>query len=249
MAEGEPNAAASLGQAATAEGPIPASDVPKVDQQPEPVTGSTGLRQSNSMAPATTTTDTTNNNTMASVSAPASSGDGVGDSGGTDTNTDTVVAPAPVPLDSPLRTTPIHPFLPSIKMPARAPDNNTLNNTLDNTSVAGAGGSNGSDILNPITLRPFSASELEKYGFEKLREEINTIGTTSGTEGGRKEEKTKEIERLHNETAALIKQKLEERETKMREIEREMEEKEKTREVERKVFMKKLGSAGGGRDI
>ncbi|EHY52437.1 hypothetical protein HRR83_007073 [Exophiala dermatitidis] len=134
-------------------------------------------------------------------------------------------------------------------MPAPAPDNNTLNNTLDNTSVAGAGGSNGSDILHPITLRPFSAYELEKYGFEKLREEINTIGTTSGTEGGRKEEKRKEIERLTNETAALIKQKLEERETKTREIEREMEEKEKTREVERKVFMKKLGSAGGGRDI
>ncbi|KAL2438997.1 hypothetical protein ABEF95_015366 [Exophiala dermatitidis] len=194
---------------------------------------------------------------MASVSAPV--GDGHGGATDTNTNTDTdtsiapvpVQEPAPVPLDSPLRTTPIHPSLPSIKMPA-APDTSS-----DKTSVGGAAESNNSNTLNPITLRPFSGSELEKYGFEKLKEEIKTNGlTTTTTTGGTKEERRKEIERLQNETAALIKQKLEERETKTREIEREMEEKEKTREVERKVFMKKLSSAGtgtgagvGGKDI
>jgi hypothetical protein len=44
----------------------------------------------------------------------------------------------------------------------------------------------------------------------------------------------------------MLKNKLEERENKTREIEREMDEKEKIREVERKVFRKKLGAAKDG---
>ena len=55
-----------------------------------------------------------------------------------------------------------------------------------------------------------------------------------------------ELERIREETAAQLRHKLEEREHKMREIQKEMEDKEKIREVERKVFRKKMG---GGKDI
>ncbi|KAK5046962.1 hypothetical protein LTR84_007316 [Exophiala bonariae] len=141
----------------------------------------------------------------------------------------------PVPLDSPLRTTPIHPSLSSVKIPAAA--------------VAGATEPN----TNPVTLKPFTDAELSKYGFEKLRAHITMrkpgtevgggatpdSGAATGVGAGKANEE--EIKKLRDETAALLKQKIDEREAKIREIEREMEEKEKIREVERKVFRKKLG--------
>lgn len=142
----------------------------------------------------------------------------------------------PVPLDSTLRTTPIHPSVTSVKVPATAVAGSTEPNT------------------NPITLKPFTEAELAKYGFEKLRAQITTrsagaeaggkttdsgAGAGAGSGGKANEE---EIKKLREETAALLKQKLDEREAKIREIEREMEEKEKIREVERKVFRKKLGA-------
>ncbi|KIX01969.1 uncharacterized protein Z518_07908 [Rhinocladiella mackenziei CBS 650.93] len=152
-----------------------------------------------------------------------------------DTNTSptivtTVPAPVvsttgPVPLDSPLRTVPIHPSLPSVKVPT------TSKTTEPNT--------------NPVTLQPFTEAELAKYGFEKLRAQI--VGAAGKDSSRNRErllgEKEKhEIERMREETAMVLKAKMEERETRIREVEREKEEKEKIREVERKVFRKKLGA-------
>lgn len=111
------------------------------------------------------------------------------------------------------------------------------------TAVAGSTEPN----TNPITLKPFTDAELAKYGFEKLRAQILARSTAleAGTDttlgGGKVDEE--EVKRVREETAALLKHKLEERESKIREIEREMEEKEKIREVERKVFRKKMGNA------
>ncbi|KIY00123.1 uncharacterized protein Z520_03808 [Fonsecaea multimorphosa CBS 102226] len=150
-----------------------------------------------------------------------------------------ITTSGPVPLDSPLRTTPIHPSLPSVKVPEAA-----LTSAAPNT--------------NPITLQPFTEAELTKYGFEKLRTQIlgaaamaaamdKTIPRPTAANGGGMDEKEREeISRVRDETAALLKQKLDEREARVREIEREMEEKEKIREVERKVFRKKLAGAGRG---
>lgn len=134
----------------------------------------------------------------------------------------------PVPLDSPLRTTPIHPSIPLIKVPS------TAASTEPNT--------------NPITLQPFTEAELAKHGYEKLRAHISAAAGNSNprsnANGGVLSEKEKEeLQRIKEETAMLLKHKLDEREQRVREIEREMEEKEKIREVERKVFRKKLGSS------
>ncbi|KEF57897.1 uncharacterized protein A1O9_05819 [Exophiala aquamarina CBS 119918] len=140
-------------------------------------------------------------------------------------------AAGPVSLDSTLRTTPIHPSLPSIKVPATAVAGSTEPNT------------------NPITLKPFTDAELSKYGFEKLRAQISTRNAATeagnGTNLGGRTVDEEEVKKLREETAALLKHKLEERESKIREIEREIEEKEKIREVERKVFRKKMGNVAG----
>ncbi|ETI27604.1 hypothetical protein G647_00053 [Cladophialophora carrionii CBS 160.54] len=153
----------------------------------------------------------------------------------TTTATTTTAGPTepagPVPLDSPLRTTPIHPSLPSVKVPETA-----LSGSATDT--------------NPITLQPFTEAELSKYGFAKLRAQIfAAAGTTAHGGGGHhggalSDREREEIARLRDETAAAVKHRLEEREARVREIEREMEEKEKIREVERKVFRKKLGKDG-----
>ncbi|KAK5196591.1 hypothetical protein LTR92_004136 [Exophiala xenobiotica] len=156
------------------------------------------------------------------------------------------VGGGPVPLDSPLRTTPIHSLLSTVKMPAASASASAAN-------------------TNPITLQPFTEAELVRYGYEKLRAEI--VGAASGgstnTEGVEREQERgggtsaaqsgsgsgsslsgrdqkDRLARLRDETATLLKQRLDEREKKAREIEREMEEKEKIREVERKVFRKRL---------
>ncbi|KAJ9499291.1 hypothetical protein H2202_005448 [Exophiala xenobiotica] len=174
------------------------------------------------------TTTTTTTTTAATVGGPAVGG-------------------GPVPLDSPLRTTPIHSLLSTVKMPA-----------------ASASASASAANTNPITLQPFTEAELVRYGYEKLRAEIvgpastNTEGVerergggsgTSAAQSGSgsgsgsglsgRDQKDR-LARLRDETATLLKQRLDEREKKAREIEREMEEKEKIREVERKVFRKRL---------
>ncbi|EXJ81190.1 hypothetical protein A1O3_07480 [Capronia epimyces CBS 606.96] len=125
--------------------------------------------------------------------------------------------------------------------------------------------------IHPVTLQPFSAAELEKYGYEKLREQVvagakggsgtggggggggSSSSTGAGSGGGGNvgdstatSKQTQEIHRIRDETAELLRQKLQDREAKIRQIEREMAEKEKTREVERKVFQKKFGA---GKDL
>lgn len=135
------------------------------------------------------------------------------------------VPSGPVPLDSPLRTVPMHPSLPSVKLPDSSPAN-----------------------INPVTLQPFTEVELQKYGYEKLRAQIfATHHNTNSGEGVLSAAQKAEIARLREETASALKQRLDEREARIREIEREMEDKEKIREVERKVFRKKL--AGGGKGV
>ncbi|KIW96471.1 uncharacterized protein Z519_03540 [Cladophialophora bantiana CBS 173.52] len=149
--------------------------------------------------------------------------------------TTTLPTTGPVPLDSALRTTPIHPSLPSVKVPAEA--------------LISA------PNMSPITLQPFTEAELNKYGFEKLRAQVLAAAEKNNNashlpaangEVGLSEQEKEEISRVREETAALLKRKLDEREARLREIEREMEEKEKIREVERKVFRKKLG---GGKEV
>ena len=56
---------------------------------------------------------------------------------------------ATVPLDSPLRTTSVHPSLPALKLPSNHPTSN----------------------VHPFTLQPFSESDLKTHGYEKLRAE------------------------------------------------------------------------------
>src|ERR1700744_2811491 len=136
----------------------------------------------------------------------------------------------PVPLDSPLRTTPIHPSLPAGKVPETA-----LSNTPN---------------TNPITLQPFTPAEMSKHGYEKLRAQVFAAAEKHGSSappanGGLSDREKDEIKRMRDETAVALKHKLDEREAKIRDIDREMEDKEKIREVERKVLRKKLG---GGKD-
>ena len=131
----------------------------------------------------------------------------------------------PVPLDSPLRTTPIHPSLPSVKVPEAA--------------------HLGAPNTNPVTLQPFTEAELAKHGYEKLRAQILSSANPNVT-GALSDKEKEEISRMRDETAAALKHKMEEKDAKIRDIDREMEEKEKIREVERKVFRKKLA---GGKDV
>ncbi|KAK4947039.1 hypothetical protein LTR10_014181 [Elasticomyces elasticus] len=114
-----------------------------------------------------------------------------------------------VPLDSPLRTTPIHPSLSSIKVSEGAGPN-----------------------TNPLTLQRFTETELAQHGYAQLRTQLTPADK-------------EELAQLRAETAALLKQKLDERENKMRDTQRDIDEKEKIREVERKVFRKKLDAMKG----
>jgi hypothetical protein len=132
----------------------------------------------------------------------------------------------PVPLDSNLRQVPIHPSLPTVKVPA------TAHSSAINT--------------NPVTLQPFTDSELVAHGYEKLRAQILATAENQGAGGGLSERQKEEIARIQEETVVALKQRLDEREAKAREIDREMEEKEKIREVERKVFRKKMASGKDG---
>lgn len=218
MAEEAPSNAAPLEEAQANTGGLDgAKDQP---QNPAPQPESATNPKSNHPNPSSETA----NSTAATLTSPIS----------TQPPLTSDSTSGPVPLDSTLRTTPIHPSVTSVKVPAAAVAGSTEPNT------------------NPITLKPFTEAELAKYGFEKLRAQITTrsagaeaggkatdSGAGAGSGGKANEE---EIKKLREETAALLKQKLDEREAKIREIEREMEEKEKIREVERKVFRKKLGA-------
>jgi len=145
---------------------------------------------------------------QASVPAPATE-DIVMSTSPTTAAAVTSVTNGTIPLDSSLRTTPIHPSLLGIKVSGGASPN-----------------------TNPLTLQPFTESELAQHGYAQLRTQFTPADK-------------EELAQLRAETAALLKQKLDERETKMRDIQREMDDKEKIREVERKVFRKKLDAMKG----
>lgn len=281
-----------------------AEDTSAAPSPPPAGAGTSRKGEENAGQPLESATATTAQPTGTSQSTPAATNNDLGTdtaaatstgpSSGTAIATTTMDDAVPVPLDSPLRTTPIHPSIPAVKVPESA------TTTDPNT--------------HPVTLRPFTDADLEKYGYEKLREQILRVGAGNATGGaagagsekerqkrgnggtagvgvsggiggaaagssekekekekpkresgragagsgasggavkpgtgaGMTEKRKREIERIKDETAALLKQKLEERETKVRQIEREKEDMEKTREVERKVFQKKFGAGKEG---
>ncbi|RMZ91400.1 hypothetical protein DV736_g1362, partial [Chaetothyriales sp. CBS 134916] len=88
---------------------------------------------------------------------------------------------------------------------------------------------------NPLTLQPFTEAELKTFNFEKVLADYKHLPKP-------------EIEKLRDEAAKALKEKIEEREAKLREVEKEIEEKEKIREVERKVYRKKMEGRKGGDD-
>ena len=55
-----------------------------------------------------------------------------------------------------------------------------------------------------------------------------------------------EIEKARDEAIKALREKIEERENRVREIDKEIEAKEKIREVERKVYKKKMEARKGG---
>jgi hypothetical protein len=128
---------------------------------------------------------------------------------------------ATVPLDSSLRTTPLHPLLPNIK---------TTPSALE-----------GRRDINPLTLAPFSPSDLDKYGYNALRNQI----LSSSPNGVIGEKERQAVEKMKEEMVREAKSKLEDREKRAVEVEREIAEKEKTREFERRALRGKLG---GGKD-
>ena len=111
-----------------------------------------------------------------------------------------------VPLSSPLRTTPIHPSLSLPLLPSTALSTNT----------------------NPLTLQPFTPSELSHHHFPSLQTSL--IGKSKD-----------DVQTMIEEEITKLKAVVDERERKEREVDREMGEKERVREVERRVYRRKMG--------
>lgn len=141
-----------------------------------------------------------------------------------------------IPLDSPLRTTPIHPLLPEIRLPS-SPLKPLLSPTNDTTTTTGTADAATATIparetqpahpvtLNPLTLQPFSAGDLRAHGLEELLERYARDIEGAG----------RERERVAREVRVLVEAGRE----RERAVEREIEEREKVWEVERKVWEKK----------
>ena len=129
--------------------------------------------------------------------------------------------PIIVPLDSATRQVPIHPDLPSIKVPGDNPN------------------------LKPYQYHPVTCEPLTNDDLTHHNKATSTSGSTSSSAPGpnlqqlQKQFPTPEAaERALVETVREVKMKLEESEEKRKELEREMEELKKTREMERKVYEK-----------
>jgi hypothetical protein len=129
--------------------------------------------------------------------------------------------PTIVPLDSTIRQVPIHPDLPSIKVPGDNPDLKPYQ-------------------YHPVTCEPLTNDDLTHHS-----KATSTSGSNpSSTPGAnlqllQKQFPTPEAaERALIETVREVKMKLEESEEKRKEVEREMEELKKVREMERKVYEK-----------
>lgn len=121
-----------------------------------------------------------------------------------------------IPLDSPSRTSPIHPLLPTIK----------IRDSSLSSSRSGA-----LSAENPLTLTPWTPDDLKHHNYAHLRAQYPSPNAAAAA---------------REEAVLELKNRLEESERRTRELEREMEEKEKTREIERKVWMKRRGEGGAG---
>ena len=75
---------------------------------------------------------------------------------------------APVPLDAPERTQPIHPSLPSVKLPTipASADEGVKSDTYRNVTHPSQ--------LHPVTLKPLSIEDLKANDFHTLREQYST---------------------------------------------------------------------------
>jgi hypothetical protein len=128
--------------------------------------------------------------------------------------------PTIVPLDSTTRKVPIHPDLPSIKVPA------------DNPSLKPY-------QYHPVTCEPLTNDDLTHH-----KPSSSSASTSNPTTGPTLQQLQKQYptpeaaERALVEAVREVKMRLEAGEERRKEVEREMEELEKTREVERKVYVR-----------
>ena len=129
--------------------------------------------------------------------------------------------PTVVPLDSTTRQVPIHPDLPSIKVPGDNPD------------------------LKPYQYHPVTCEPLTNDDLTHHHKATSISGSNPSSAPGpniqqlQKQFPTPEAaERALIEAVREVKMKLEESEEKRKEVEREIEELKKTREIEKKVYEK-----------
>ena len=89
--------------------------------------------------------------------------------------------------------------------------------------------------INPLTLQPFTDAELKSYNFDKLLQDHKSLSNA-------------DIEKARDEAVKALRDKIDERDAKVREVEKEIEEKEKIRGVERKVYRRQMEGRKGGDD-
>jgi len=149
-------------------------------------------------------------------------------------STDQSIATNIVSLDSPLRTTPIHPLLPDIRVPGRATDagSNELSKDQADNEVDK---SLQSHHYNPLTCVPFEFSSISK------NQPPNTDATQQAKELAslREEHPTPEAALKAQETTAReAKRRIEETAKKREEVQRAIDKKVKERDTEMKVLEK-----------
>lgn len=127
-----------------------------------------------------------------------------------------------LPLDSSLRTQPIHPLISEIRLSPHVEELSTDTAMYNSTSNPRAPVT----TLNPATSQPFTLDELRAHKLESLLSQYPTRDMAM---------------RAREDTAAELRNLLDESERRNKEIDRELDEKEKTREIERKVYARKLG--------
>lgn len=126
--------------------------------------------------------------------------------------------PTIVPLESTTRQVPIHPDLPSIKVPADNPNLKPYQ-------------------YHPVTCEPLTSDDLTHHKPSFSSASTSNPATGPTLQQLQKQYPTPEAaERALAEAVREVKMRLEEGEEKRKEVEREMEELEKMREVERKVY-------------
>lgn len=122
-----------------------------------------------------------------------------------------------LPLDHPSRTQPIHSSLPHMRL---LPDP----------------GSTSSTNINPLSLEPFTPAELSANKYDELRAKfVNDKGDVDAVKLAAEQE----------EVVRQIRARMDERERKQGEIDKEIGEMEKIREVERKIWRRRMGGKEG----